>query len=175
MKRNDMEEVATGLTQPKLRIGGRPRPGQGENYIILEEPGEPVQMHYLADRKARNRKVPHFKRDCPNCDGDDEPRPYWYLGAIDCKWRFPVVLELTHECFKSATQAAGRFPVLGQPLFRGLCVTIKREDFDASPRRLYCELRTGVALMAWPYETRRELARIWGITVRPKLYREGGA
>jgi hypothetical protein len=59
-------------------------------------------------------------------------------------------------------------------VFTGLLVTIRR-GAGRSPRVLRCEQRVQVAAGAWPYETRHELARIWGVPLRPRLYREGEA
>ncbi len=161
-----IDDVATGEPAPKLEIVGRPRPGGKDRYAVLEEPGEPVLMHF------RGKLVPHFKNgNCPNC-GEDEPKPLWYVGAATEAGAL-AILELTGKCFRSAESAA-RFVgnnLPGPAIFRGLVVTIVRANLDRSPRVLRCEQRL-IEVPDWPYETRRELARIWDVPMRPRLFKE---
>jgi hypothetical protein len=181
--RHTADDIATGATGPgKLRIAGRPGPGRQETYVLLEEPGPPVLMHWAA-----GRKVPHFRRDCPHCaQGAEEPKPLWYLGAFCMASRQQVLLELTEACFRGAGAAAARLeagpadvdlfgaPLPGGAVFTGLVVTVSRGG-GRSPRVLRCEQRAQVGPAAWPYRTREELARVWGVPVRPRLYKEEGA
>jgi hypothetical protein len=175
------DDVATGAGGPrKLTIAGRPAPGGTASYVLLEEPAEPVLMHWSG------RLVPHFKRDCPYCQEDaEEPKPLWYVGAAE-RTAERVLVELTERCFQAAQAAARRLevsgkdpdlfgaPVTGPAVFTGLLVTISR-GAGRSPRVLRCEQRVQVAAGAWPYRTREELARIWGVPMKPRLYREGEA
>lgn len=172
------DDIATGLPQAKLIIAGRPRPGCKETYVIIEEPAEPVLMHF------RGTHVPHFKKSCPHCDGfGSDAVPFWYTGASTMGGE-PVILELTVKCFRNAQRSArqpfGRVGTLSElfgedvkPVFSGLMVQIYRANFPKSPRVLRCEQR--VTVSKWQYETRRELARIWGLTIRPRLYQEESA
>jgi hypothetical protein len=75
---------------------------------------------------------------------------------------------LTEKCVETLSAAAR---VHGEGKCTGLLVRIHRADFRASPRILRCEQRVSVT-MAWPYRTREELARIWGIAIKPRLYKE---
>jgi len=170
-----VDEVATGKGTAKLRIVGRPREGAEETYVILEEPGDPVLMHY------RDRLVPHFKADCPHCDGTDEPKPMVYVGATTLGGEL-AILELSWKCFQSAGAAARKLSgnlrglnLFGEPIeadgrFTGLMVRISRANFRASPRVLRCDQRAK-STTPWQYRTREELARIWGIPVKPRLFR----
>jgi hypothetical protein len=78
-----------------------------------------------------------------------------------------VIVELTEKCFRTL-EAAAR--VQGGTC-TGLLIRITRADFRASPRILRCEQRVP-KWQPWPYDTRRELARIWGIAIRPRLFKE---
>jgi hypothetical protein len=167
-----LEDVATGVVEKKLRIAGRPRAGCSEELVILEEPEEPVQMHW------NDRLVPHFKRNCQNCKGG-EIKPFWYIGAWSWLRNELAILELSVTCYQTAQFYAVRIDERGyesskprDPVFRGLVVEIRRATFDRSPRVLRCEppgcRRTKIP--EWPYHTRIELARVWGIPVKPKLY-----
>jgi hypothetical protein len=174
------DEIATGAIRRKLRIAGRPREGAYEDYVLLEEPGEPVLMHFSG------RLVPHYKRGCPNCKPDqEEPKPMWYVGARNHA-KEPVILELTDRCWESLeafarekSQTIG-VDLYGQPiavdaLFIGLLVRIQRANFKNSPRTLRGLQRVPVVKDPWPWRTREELARIWGVPIRPRLFRaEGG-
>lgn len=173
------DDVATGSGgRAKLRIAGRPKEGQEVSYVILEEPGEPVLMHF------RERLVPHFKRGCPHCDGKDEPKPLYYVGA-ETGTGESVILELTPKCFETAAAAARNVPsgdgkpdLFGTPtvvttVFRGLLVKISRSNYRFSQRVLRCSQRVKEGNFGrWPYHTREELARVWGIPIRPRIYRE---
>jgi hypothetical protein len=156
------DEIATGKGRKKLRIGGRPRDGSQERHIILEEPGEAVQMHYA------ETKVPHYRQNCPNCTGTDDPKPYYYLGAYDTGRKEPVILELTEKCFNSAQAVAC---TLNGGAFTGLLVIVSRANFPKSPRVLRCE-QIVQTFPAWPYQTRHELAHIWNVPIRPQVYKE---
>lgn len=170
-----LEDIATGTVPRKLRIAGRPRPGREEEYLLLEEPDEPVQMHW------NGRLVPHFKRNCKNCDGGGTIKPFWYLGAMSYTWNELVIVEFTWICHRSAEEASRMLDERGymiDPLrapgnltsrFRGLVVKMSRGDFQSSPRVLRPDGRRG-AVPEWPYHTRLELARIWEVPVKPKLY-----
>jgi hypothetical protein len=166
------EDIATGMVPQKLRIGGRPRQGKEEDLLILEEPEEPVQMHWLG------KLVPHYKAKCPNCEKGGEIKPFWYIGARSYTSSEPVIMELTWKCFRGVEAAARHLDESGYqsevPLpsrFAGLVVKIRRADFPSSPRVVRCEERRR-QIPAWPYQTRLELARIWGIPTKPKIYRE---
>jgi len=181
------EDVATGGdVEKRLAIGGRIRQGKEVLYVLCEEPGPQILMHWRKPNgNVRGQLVPHFKRDCKNClDCDDEPKPLWYVGALE-RNRDPVILELTDKCFEVAEAAAKTIGVqdgvdlFGEPIgdlgrFAGLIVKIQRGGFPFSPRVLRCEQRCQVTA-AWPYDTRKELARIWRIPTRPKLYKAEGA
>jgi len=170
------DEIATGGDDFKITIGGRIRPGVlAEKYILAEEPGEPVRMHW------RDRLVPHFRRDCPHCDGTGEDtKAMVYVGGWTLTFD-EVIIELNWKCFCSARSAAVKierdklgdlFDVAVQkPRFTGLKIEISRSNFQFSPRVLRCESRVPVN-RKWRFDTRRELARIWGIPVRPRLYQE---
>ena len=141
------DDVATGPVPGRLRIIGRPRSGGRELCVLLEEPGEPVQMHWSA-----GKKLPHFRRACPNCvEGTSEPRPFWYVGAAAADGQLAIV-ELTEVCFRSLEGAARKLrPASGLDLFgadvegpvvyRGLLLIVSRANFAASPRVLRCEQR----------------------------------
>lgn len=177
----DADGVARGMPgEKKIRIGGRPRQGKDCEYILLEEPEAPVQMHWL-----KNRLVPHFTRNCPHCNaGSEEPKPLWYIGSLDLFGKEAVILELTEKCFLTAQAGAESFPCHGPsqpglfedalepvPTFKGLVVLINRGDFTGSPRVLRVKARAH-RFPDWPYRTREELARIWGIRIKPRIYRE---
>jgi hypothetical protein len=160
---------------PKLRIAGRPRQGAKETYALLEEPGEPVLVHWAS------KLMPHLKRNCPYCNGE-EPKPIWYLGSLEVDSKEMVILELTWKCFRTLAPAA-QIPNQEVDLFGdlipahsylGLLVRISRGNFARSPRVLRCEQRLK-KYPAWPYNTRAELARIWGIVTKPRIFREAGA
>jgi hypothetical protein len=169
------EDIATGAPfGQRLRIAGRPREGAEERYVILEEPGDPVLTHF------HGRLLPHFKRDCPHCRGD-QPKPLWYVGASSLGGEL-VILELTWKCYQSAAAAARtladrRSPDLfGEEIdvvgntFTRLLVRVSRANFKSSQRVLRCDQRVKRS-EPWPYRTREELARIWGIPMRPRLFR----
>lgn len=167
------EDVATGVPDgTRLEISGRPREGYEERMVLAEEPGEPVQMHF------RQVLVPHFKRDCPHCLPTDLPKPLWYIGAYTLRGE-AVIAELTAKCFASAEAAARRLDLRGihgleedqGAVFAGLLITVSRGNFPRSPRVLRCDQRVEIKV-PWAYNTRLELARIWGVPVRPRLYRE---
>ncbi len=181
----NLDNVATGgeLPESRLRIAGRPRPGTHETYALCEEPGSFVLTHY---RREAGGRVPHFKKDCPHCLPTDRPEPFWYVGAqIVGARRLLVILELTRDCFETAEAEARRTPLRGPTLiaavitsqptppavFMGLVVQIHRPNFDRSPRYVRCMGRAEVKI-DWPYETRRELARIWNVPVRPRLFNQ---
>jgi hypothetical protein len=63
---------------------------------------------------------------------------------------------------------------LRPPVCRGLRVRVFRAAFRSSPRMLRCLGRVR-GVPAWDRETRRELARVWGIPTKPRIYREEGA
>lgn len=172
------DDVATGEPRQKLRIAGRPREGSSEKMVVMEEPGEPVLMHYAG------KLVPHFKRDCPNCTPNEEPKPLWYVGASTFANEL-VIMELTGKCFynlaasaRSVAPVAEGLDLFGDEIrkisFVGLVVTISRANFKRSPRVIRCEQRTALK-SEWPYRTREELARVWGVALRPRLWRESGA
>jgi hypothetical protein len=184
-----LDEIATGMPAPKLDLAGRIRRGSQQAFVILEEPGEPVLMHW------KKTLVPHYKKNCPHCKGaTEEPKPFIYVGA--CRMNSEnVILELNWKCFSGATvcattvcatrlslgQKLSEVDLFGQPrrpTYVGLLVVISRADFDMSPRVLRCHQRAKIAREQpwWPYETRRELARIWGIPIKPRLWKaEGGS
>jgi hypothetical protein len=169
------DEIATGGDGGQnLRIAGRVREGTEEKYVIMEEPGEAVMTHF------RGKLVPHWKRNCPHCNGTDVPKALWYVGACLVNGEL-VILELTWKCHRAAAAAARHhhgkeagIDLFGQPVaaagFTGLLVTISRANFKASQRVLRCDQRVTVS-EPWPYRTREELARIWGIPIRPRLFR----
>ena len=174
------DEIATGWVK-RLEIGGRIRAGSEASFVVLEEPGEPVLMHWSG------HLVPHYRRHCPNCGGKAEaPKPYWYVGACRTDHdKTRLILELTEKCYESAAAVARRLTasnnldLFGQPCtpkWLGILVVISRAGFDRSPRVLRCNQRVPVKISdPWPYRTREELARIWGIPIKPRLYRaEGG-
>lgn len=163
------DDVATGTDQPrKLAIAGRPLPGGRAVYVLCEEPEAPVLMHWSG------RLVPHFKQNCPHCkDGTEEPKPLWYIGGIEMGMREPVIVEVTARCFRTLQAAAAWVaPVTDPATFTGLVVEVRRGQAPRSPRVLRCEQRVAVAAGAWPFRTREELARVWGVPLRPKLYQE---
>lgn len=170
--------TATGPIRRPLRIVGRPRACTSETWVIMEEPGETVMVHW------RGKLVPHFRTLCPHCDGIEEPKPMWYVGA----WFGSDfgILELTPKCFSTAGAAARNTPpvdycdgdlfggeVTQYAGFRGLVVEIRRISDPRTPRHLRCVHRVKVG--QWPYNTRHELARIWGIPIKPRLYKEESA
>jgi hypothetical protein len=158
------DDIATGMLPQKLWIVGRPKAGHEERYVILEEPGEPVQVHWVKGELA-----PHFRVNCPHCaDGLLEAKPMWYLGA-STMGNDLAILELPWKCFRSAAGYAGS-SIGGKTGFVGLLVKISRANFASSPRVLRCEQRASTTDNPWPYQTRHELARIWGVPMRPKLY-----
>jgi hypothetical protein len=173
--------VETGIPEaPLLPIVGRPGPGRAERFVIWEEPGEPVQMHY------RGKQVPHFKHDCPHCLPTDSPKPLWYVG-VRLHNGHAAIAELTYPCLTTIAAAARRIPLKGPQrldviivqdvsqaaVFTGLLVKIQRPDSARSPRYARCEQRTEAPLNdPWTYNTRRELARIWNIPLKPRLYKE---
>lgn len=182
MDRPYAEDIATGsAARATIRIAGRPRQGQRETYLILEEPEDPVLMHF------KGKQLPHFKRNCPNCTETQLPRPMWYIGSLMILGQRGelVILELTQKCFESLSAAARKIGVPGMltgvdlfgekiesvAVYRGLLVDIVRADFPSSPRTLRCEVRRQTDV-EWPYHTREELARIWGVPIRPRIYRE---
>lgn len=155
-----LDDVATGSPgSARPGIAGRPRAGTEESYVLLEEPGEPVLMHWA------NRLVPHFRRDCPHCDGV-EPKSLWYIGSATLAGEL-VIVELTTKCWRTLAAAARS---IEGPGYIGLLIRIRRAAFTASPRVLRCEQRVRVQA-AWPFNTRLELARIWGVPVRPRVFR----
>lgn len=173
------EDIATGPGEKKLRIAGRPRQGSTEKLVLLEEPGKEVQMHYAG------KLVPHYKRDCPNCGlaNAEPPKPFWYVGGMTMGMGEPVIVELTETCFRGAEAGARNIACnssvadvdlfgepIGAPAFTGLIVHIIRQDFDRSPRVLRAVGRAS-STKPWPFDTRRELAKIWGIVMRPKIWR----
>lgn len=172
---DSLDQVATGIPERKLRIAGRPRPGCTETYVLCEEPGDVVQMHY------RGKKVPHYKHRCPHCPPSDDVKPYWYVGAIT-RGGEPVIVELTHTCYLTLEAAARSLTPRGpttiaavvlsqldnrKPVFRGLLVHMGLN------RRFWlrCEQRVEVA-NEWAFHTRRELARIFEVPVRPRLFNQ---
>lgn len=82
----------------------------------------------------------------------------------------PDILELSEKCFRTLSAAAGTVRGSG---FIGLFVKIFRPRYRHSPRILRCEQRVETARNPWPYQTRHELARIWGVPLRPRLYEVG--
>jgi hypothetical protein len=143
----------------------------------MEEPGQPVLMHYAG------KLVPHFRRNCPNCTDAQEPKPLWYVGAVTVSGGELVIMELTGKCFASLAafarnQPTGELDLFGDDLpaaqFAGLLVRISRANFQRSPRILRCEQRVQLKT-AWPYRTREELARVWGVPLRPRIWREDRA
>ena len=180
--RHFADDVATGPGSPLLPILGRPRQGSEVLALVLEEPGEEVLLHF-----AGGRLRPHFRAGCPHCiAGAEPPKPLYYVGAAAVDGGLGI-LELTPKCLAGALAAARRLPAPGgvealgaalaaappAPGLTGCLVKVLRADFPRSPRVLRCSQRLA-DVPAWPYDTRRELARIWGVPVRPRLYREGG-
>lgn len=179
---DNLENVATGgeLPEIKLRIAGRPRAGGSETYVIREEPGPFVLTHY---RRECGGRVPHFRKDCKHCLPTDKPEPFWYVGA-QTRNGVPVILELTRDCFRTAEAEARRTPLRGPvplaavivdqtppAIFLGLIVQVFRANVDRSARCLRGMGRAEVKV-DWPYHTRRELASVWKIPVKPRLYKE---
>lgn len=174
------DDIATGMGNgSRLRIAGRPREGTDEKLVLLEEPGEPILMHWSGVL------IPHYKKDCPNCNGKTEPKPFYYIGGATLASEL-VIVELTPKCYNSAAAAARQFSpnirgtdLFGNPLavsairFSGLLVRISRASFRASPRVLRCDQRVRPKV-EWNYQTKLELARIWGIPIKPRLYRAEG-
>jgi hypothetical protein len=161
------DDIATGLLPETLWIVGRPRPGPAyeERYVILEEPAEPIQMHWI-----KNELMPHFRVNCPHCAGQPlERKPLWYVGASTMS-RELGILELSWRCFRSAQAYAGN-SIGGKTGFIGLLVTISRANFSSSPRVLRCSQRVATVENPWPYNTREELARIWGLLPRLRIHR----
>lgn len=169
-----MDDIATGKIDHKIYIAGRPKPGRSEKYILLEEPEKPVQVHWSG------RLVPHLIRNCPNCCGKDDVKAMWYIGACASGANEFVILELNAKCHQTAERFSRYLGATGIHLdlpapsrFTGLIVHISRTDFAFSPRVLRCEQRCSKdRIPVWPYRTREELARIWGIPIRPRIYRE---
>src|SRR5262249_24463567 len=121
-----------------------------------------------------------------HCD-DAEPKPLYYLGGMDVSGEY-VIVELTPKCLASALAAAGsialaRAATPGELLYAaergaagraqlvGLLVTVSRGGFDYSERVLRAE-QLVASPATWPYDTRRELARIWGVPVKPRIFKE---
>lgn len=168
------DDIAVGIGAPRQRIVGRPGQGQSFTGVILEEPGEPVQMHF-----AGGNMFPHFRTNCPHCVKEQlETKGFYYLGC----WSPGVglgILELSLSCYRSCAAAACRDTTeikevfsgsTGDLRFRGLVVQISRGGFKNSPRVLRVQQRLGEArLQEWPLRTREELARIWGVPIRPRL------
>ena len=155
--------IATGIVQPKLRIAGRPRVGASEEYVLLEEPGEPVLMHYVG------RHEPHLKRDCPHCKPDvqQELKSFYYIGGATLGGEL-VIVELTPKCLDAAVAGAAAFEGGG---ITGLMVRILRGGYAPSPRILRCVQRVR-KFPEWPFHTRAELCRIWNVAIKPRIYRE---
>lgn len=171
-----MEDIATGLPRDRyqLVIAGRPRPGASEKYVLVEEPDEPVLMHWNG-----HTHLPHFKRDCPNCkDSKERYKPLWYIGAVLFGSPDPLILELTQKCYRTAAAGACMAEADDSSgvvtVFRGLLVEISRGNYERSQRVLRCVARVEVK-NDWPYRTREELAKIWGIPLKPKIYKGGEA
>jgi len=217
-----LDDVSTGWLQRRIRIVGRPAPKCSESWVILEEPGDPVNLHWMPKLRTH---LPHYRppRTCPHCEEGEEPVSAVYVGA-EFRGEFGI-MELNCSCYDSAAAASRRQSptessladqmltramldlrramvsgadstrlaqlraelelrrrefdeemrvrpgMLRSPCFRGLLCKISRGSGSASPRVLRCEQRlTGIP--DWPYDTRRELARIWGIAVKPRIYRE---
>jgi hypothetical protein len=183
------DEIATGSGRRKLRIAGRPGEGRTEEYVLLEEPPEkPVKTHF------REKTVPHYTSNCPHCgpEGEDDTTPYWYIGACDVSGD-RVILELTEKCYNAARSYVLAHPLREPPdlftpepiddcereqlrglpatSFKGLVVTISRASAYRSQRVLRCKQRVG-RFPDWPYQTRHELARIWQVRIRPRLFKE---
>jgi hypothetical protein len=179
-----LEDVATwDGRQGWLRIAGRPRPGTEELLVLLEEPGEPVLLHWR-DKQL----IPHFRRDCPHCNPTSVPKPMYYIGGCYMTGQ-PVIVELTPKCFRTAEaaaialdlreQSASEFvaelfseeaPTKRKAVFVGLLLRISRGNYERSPRVLRCTQRVAVKT-PWAYRTREELARIWGVPIRPRLFK----
>lgn len=104
-----LEDVATDDGKQRgLNIVGRPKPGCSESWIILEEPGQAVLMHWTG-----KNMLPHFKRgDCPHCNGIEEPKPLWYVGAKAEGGSSIGILELTATCFRTVEAAARKMKSL---------------------------------------------------------------
>jgi hypothetical protein len=67
----DQDGIATGMTPVPLRICGRPAEGREEECVVLEEPAEPVQMHWTG-----KFLMPHYRLNCPHCArGAERPKP----------------------------------------------------------------------------------------------------
>jgi hypothetical protein len=178
------DDIARGVPEKKLRIAGRPRQGACEIYVILEEPKEPPVLVHFADKL-----MPHYRRNCPYCkDAKQEPKPYWYLGAFRLGSKERVLLELTEPCWRvleAAAKEVGLRPVsddlfdgIEEVRFAGLEVEIHRGDYKNSARVLRCNKRVstdGWPAKPWPYRTRDNLARIWGVPFKPRIYREDQA
>jgi hypothetical protein len=175
-----IDDVATGDAEAFVSIRGRPRSGTSEAYVFLEEPGRQVLMHF--SRRFRGGHLPHYVKDCPNCDNAESPKPFWYIGAVT-RDRELCLVELTPRCFRAAEVASriirprAEIPQVldavvsqtaGKSIFTGLLVTI---GLNGGARWLRCGQRIEITT-TWPYETRRELARIWGVPVKPRIYRE---
>lgn len=185
MSQHYADDIAMGRGGPRrLQIAGRPAPASSVSYVLLEEPGEPVQMHWVSGSAGvSGRLVPHYRRGCPHChESAEEPKPLWYLGAAEKSGRL-VIVELTEKCYESALAAARRIPARGASIdlfgvpedvaqFTGLLITISR-GAGRSQRVLRCDQRVTVQPGMWTYHTREELARVWGVPIRPRLYREG--
>jgi hypothetical protein len=163
------KDIATGLTESKLKIVGRPRPGEVEQVVILEEATEPVQMHWIKNKRLL---LPHYRCDCPNCDEAEDVKAYHYLGCIHLATNSMAILELTMTCYGNLAAGASEHPdtANGFPL-RGLLAQIFRGKSSLGQRVLRVKQRL-LRVPDWRHHTRRELCRIWGIPVKPRLYKE---
>lgn len=179
--------ISTGQLPERLQIGGRPGAGRTLSYVLLEEPGQPVRMHY--DRSL-NRKTPHLRDRCPTClahermgfeFSESDLTPLWYIGATALGSWAPCAVELTIKCLASAEAAARRIKgTVGLDLFgdqvdsvvqfRTLLIRITQVG-EKTPRVLRAEQRV-LDVPAWPFNTRIELARTWGVAIKPRLYKE---
>jgi hypothetical protein len=170
-----LDDIAIGSdARGKLKIVGRPRQGCREKMIMLEEPDPrgPVPMHF---NKTTKLKLPHFRKHCPNCNGNDDPTLYWYVGCWCQERNEFAIAELTEKCFESLAAAARTVgPASETGKIVGLHALISRADYQGSPRVLRCEQRVHIG-QEWPYVTREALARVWGVPIGPRLFKAEGA
>jgi hypothetical protein len=167
-RQSDMD-IVTGPIESKLLIVGRPRSGQTDKFVLLEEAGEPVQMHWM---RAGRTHLPHFKVNCRNCQDGDDCKAFHYVGCWHLGLDAPAIAELTEACFASAQAGAVERPGPGGALvLRGLLCTVFRGSASYAARVLRVQQRV-LRAAPWQYCTRRELARIWGVPAKPRIYRE---
>jgi len=104
----DVNDMATGPgRRRKLRIAGRPDQGRSQTLVLLEEPGEPVQVHYVGTL------MPHLLVNCPHCAKEPlDTKPMWYMGALVLDWNELAIAEFNERCFSDMQTAAIANPLI---------------------------------------------------------------